>query len=350
LAPIPELPINFRDIVVYPNQWIDFYRDHFGFRNTLIRAAAIARLQALAQDIDGSVLIGKNGWLFLRPEADPNFIAFRGLNPLSEKQLDAWQQLLEHRNAWLTARGIPFLVVIPPDKQTIYTEFLPPSAAPLVPRSYLDQLINRLRQTHSPVHLLDLRPALIAAKSTGQLYYKTDSHWNDLGAYYAYRAILNALNQIQPNWEFTPQPLDNFKVEPHIFVSGDLARITHVSRQIPETIYTLTPKTPPIPTSPSNNSPTKPTQSTQSQLPRLVVIRDSFFDAMVPMFDPHFSHTFYSHHTQKMDFHLIEQQNPQLVIDEFVERFLYPDPPTDPDPPPLNDQPMTRKNIALKSQ
>jgi alginate O-acetyltransferase complex protein AlgJ len=331
LSPPPEFPINYNDVVVYADQWLNFYRDHFGFRNTLIRAVAIARLRGLAEDFDGHVLIGKKGWLFYRPDGDPDLLAFRGLNPLSEAQLDAWQQLLERRNAALSARGIAFLVVIPPDKQTIYPEFLPDSAAVLVPRSHLDQIIDRFRRTHSRVRIVDLRPALMAAKASALLYYKTDSHWNDLGAYCAYRAIIDALNQIPFKWRFTPQPRADFIARSSLFARGDLAMITHTSRQFTETSFTLTPKIlsliPPVAEKPGGIVINGTSDST---LPRLVLIRDSFARALILMLGPHFNRPLYDHQTQEIDPDLYEQEKPDIVIDEFVERFLYGAPPVDP--------------------
>jgi len=333
LSPRPEIPINYSDFAIYTDQWLDFYRDRFGFRNTLIRAAAITSLRSFNADIDGRVLFGKEGWLYYRPDGDPNFLAFRGLNPLSESQLDAWQQLLERRNAWLKARGIAFLVVIPPDKQTIYPEFLPDSASILVRRSHLDQIIDRLQRIHSPVFMLDLRPALLAAKSSARLYYKTDTHWNGLGAYIAYRAIINSLNQIPFKWTFTAQPRSDFITESSHLLRGDLARIIHMSKQYSETSFTLKRIAPFfIPPDAGKLGGTIVTETNDPKLPRLYFVRDSFADALIPMLGPHFSHALYSFHVE-MDPILIEHEKPDLVIDEFVERSLYQDPPTDPGPP-----------------
>jgi len=332
LAERPSLPRSFSDLTRYSERWLSFYRDHFGLRNTLIRAVAITRFHGLRDDMDGNVVIGKGGWLFLRPDGDENFIAYRGLNPLSADQLDAWQDLLEKRNAWLAAHGIPYLVVIPPDKQSIYPEFLPPELTPVRPESRLDQLVNRLRQSHSPVHFLDLRPALLAAKPSELLYRKTDTHWNDSGAFVGYREIIHAVQYLLPQWKIVPQTLDDFTVGPPGPKVGDLAKMIDMPDQYPDRVFPLIRKSyyPVAPElSDTHRVVTIDNHDPKVKLPRLVFYRDSFALGLVPMLGPHFGRIVYAFE-YTMDPALIQKEKPDLVIDEFLERNLYLNPPIDP--------------------
>ncbi|MGA2439842.1 MAG: hypothetical protein ABSH08_02700 [Tepidisphaeraceae bacterium] len=332
LAERPLLPRSFNDLTRYSDGWLAFYRDHFGLRNTLIRSVALTRVHGLGDEMDGNVLIGKEGWLFLRPDGDLNFITYRGLNPLSDEQLDAWQNLLEKRNAWLAAHGIPYLVVVPPDKQTIYPERLPPELAPVRPESPLDQLVNRLRLSHSPVHFLDLRPALLAAKPSGLLYHRTDTHWNDSGAFVGYREIIHAVKDLLPQWNIVPQTLDDFTVGPPGPEVGDLARMMDMPDQYPDRGFPLIrkkfyPVAPEL--SDTHRVFTIDNHDSKLKRPRLVFYRDSFAIGLVPMLGPHFSRIAYAFQ-YSMDPALILQEKPDLVIDEFLERNLYLNPPTDP--------------------
>jgi hypothetical protein len=170
----------------------------------------------------------------------------------------------------------------------------------------------------------------MSAKSADRLYYKTDTHWNDLGAYCAYRAIIDAINRIPFKSEMTAQPRSNFIAGSSPFPRGDLARIIHMSSPSDEMSFTLTRKIPFfVPPVAHKLGGTAVTEVNDSRLPRLFFIRDSFADALIPMLGPHFSHALYYSHAE-MDPNLIEREKPDLVIDEFVERFLYEDPPTDP--------------------
>ena len=88
-------------------------------------------------------------------------------------------------------RGINYLFVVTPDKQTIYTDQLPSFFRFHRPGfTRREQLVNRLRDEPS---FLDLTDALRAAKASGELYCRRDTHWNHHGAYEAYRVVMSYL-------------------------------------------------------------------------------------------------------------------------------------------------------------
>jgi hypothetical protein len=330
LAEIPVLPRTFKDAGRYTDRWLNFYRDHFGLRNTLIRAVALSRFHGLSADTNGNVIIGKDGWLFYRPDGDRDLIAFRGMNPLSEEELTAWQTLLEKRNAWLASRGIPLLVVMPPDKQTIYPEYLPPEYERVRPQSRLDQLVERLRQTHSPVQFLDLRSALLAAKPTGILYHLTDTHWNDSGAFVGYRVIISAVKAMLPKWNIIPRTRDDFVKGPVHREIGDLARMMDMPDQYRDQGFELTGKIPfAIPADLMNRQAFVIQDLNDPKKPSLVFYHDSFGIGLAPMLGPHFGRIAYAYFYE-MNPAFILKEKPDLVIDEFLERNLYIAPPTDP--------------------
>jgi hypothetical protein len=330
LAEVPVLPRTFKDAGRYTDRWLNFYRDHFGLRNTLIRAVALSRFHGLSADTNGNVIIGKDGWLFYRPDGDRDLIAFRGMNPLSEEELTAWQTLLEKRNAWLASRGIPLLVVMPPDKQTIYPEYLPPEYERVRPQSRLDQLVERLRQTHSPVQFLDLRSALLAAKPTGILYHLTDTHWNDSGAFVGYRVIISAVKAMLPKWNIIPRTRDDFVKGPVHREIGDLARMMDMPDQYRDQGFELTGKIPfAIPADLMNRQAFVIQDLNDPKKPSLVFYHDSFGIGLAPMLGPHFGRIAYAYFYE-MNPAFILKEKPDLVIDEFLERNLYIAPPTDP--------------------
>src|SRR5439155_21034583 len=44
----------------------------------------------------------------------------------------------------------------------------------------------------------DVRPAMAAAKTRGRIYFQTDKHWNDRGAFVAYRELIEAVRAQVP--------------------------------------------------------------------------------------------------------------------------------------------------------
>src|ERR1035441_2650174 len=143
-----------------------YFNDHFGFRKKLIRWFQNWKLGLFHDRTVYNVITGRNGWLFT---SDLQMVEhYLGMKKLTPAELKSWQTLLEKRRDWLAQRGIKYLFVIPPDKQTIYPEELPAwlaDAAPTNRETKLDQFEKYMRE-HSTVQILDLRGPLIAAKAT----------------------------------------------------------------------------------------------------------------------------------------------------------------------------------------
>jgi alginate O-acetyltransferase complex protein AlgJ len=323
LAKAPEWPRNFDDAKTYSQRFMVFYRDHFGFRNSLIRGAAISAFHGgIGQDINDRIIVGKAGWLFY--SKDENYMADRGLDPFSEADLVAWQQLLEKRRKWFTEHGYPFIVVIAPDKQTIYPEFLPDQLAKPPMPSRLDQLISHLQKTRSPVQILDLRPALLEAKQHRQVYFKTDSHWNDYGAYAAYRVLLDAIQQALPSRKFIPQTLSQFVVVT-ANRSGDLAQDLDLYFEYQEQttllfrsdLYTDPDRLNAMFSHPFTDGP-------NPHAPRLLLYNDSFAASLMQFLAPNFSQAYYAWNALNNSVSPIpaRARNPDVIVNEFVERKL----------------------------
>src|SRR4030095_7802133 len=100
----------------------------------------------------------------------------------TEEELASFQTDLDALSASYAARGITLLVVVVPNKNTIYPERVPSQIPVIGTESRLEQLTSYL-QTHGQTQILDLRHPLIAAKAEHEIYYATDTHWNGYGSY-----------------------------------------------------------------------------------------------------------------------------------------------------------------------
>src|SRR5947209_20006577 len=102
------------------------------------------------------VLLGRQGWLYYNQSAEP------GAVPPDDRsfpeRLDRWAEALSARRAWLERRGIKYLVVLVPDKRSIYPEFVPRFARRRRPPG-LDELLVRCGGDPE-LAVLDLRPTL----------------------------------------------------------------------------------------------------------------------------------------------------------------------------------------------
>lgn len=325
MAKYPSVPKTWKEFTHWSELMMIAYRDHFGFRNTIIRGLAVHG--ALSIDQTTQIIIGKNGWLYY-PPGHNNMLADRNLDPFSSAELDVWQSVLERRRQWCADHGMKFIVVIPPDKQSIYREFMPDSFSRLGPESRLDQLIGRLHETHSKVDLIDLRSTLLAAKKlqTIPIYFKTDTHWNDYGAWYSYPVLMGEINRVLGT-HIALQPKSNFYsiISPR---AGDLARFMDLYYEYTEQWPQFVPKKKPQPTFLLEDAFVPVVTRGDPRGPRMYIIHDSFGNYFGPFIEPHFS-VIQWQWTNVLEGYRVLSVKPNIVLDEFLERMLYLEPPTD---------------------
>src|SRR5215467_1988134 len=183
LAPPPVSRLSQPIEVSYTGAFEFWWNDGFGFRRSLVVAYS-RTLLALGVSSTPSVIIGKSGWLFFA--GDEALASYRAVRPFTEAEVVRWQRRMEQRQAWLAERGIRFLVVIAPNKETIYPEFMPARLNRVRETTRLDQLMAQMRP-RSSVAIIDPRGALRSAKADGALYFRTDTHWNGAGAWLLHR-------------------------------------------------------------------------------------------------------------------------------------------------------------------
>lgn len=326
LAPLPQLSF-LEDWEDFPAQFENYWNDHFGFRGALIYGLRVARARCLHAATFGHVLIGRASWLFFMPQTVGTDTAT--IRPFTEDELDRWQQVLEHRRDWLQERGCRYVFFIAPDKQTIYPEKVSARYRPRRYTSRLDQLLSHLRERHSRVEVVDIRPALLAAKEQERLYHITDSHWNDCGAFYGYHHLTSVLSQWFPALQ--PMPRSSFVEEQENWRGGDLSRMIGLDEFKQEQCLHLVPLTPRrarsaqeeaiAPSGIELDNPPFATECDQATLPRAVMFHDSFVSAIQPFLSEHFRRIAYFRHDDFLP-EVIEREHPEIVIQEWVERKL----------------------------
>ena len=214
-----------------------YFNDHFGFRKRLIYWLAIAKVQGLGVSSTPGVTLGSNGWLYLA--SDSAVQSYRAARPLFVRA--ARSEPANRRGEARMARlaGIPYLLVILPNKDTIYPEFMPAAYNKLHPESRLDQFLNYMK-SRSSVSILDVREDLRRARRLERVYDVTDSHWNLRGGYVAYVRIMQALKPRFPHVQAVPRR--EFREIVEHGPGGDLARMLGIADRLPEERLKLEPR------------------------------------------------------------------------------------------------------------
>lgn len=287
----------------------------------------------LGDRVFNQVLIGKNGWWEFTN--DRNLDDYQNALRFSPESLEAIAENMRSCYSYAREHHITFLVVIAPNKASIYPEKLPDAIHPLTEMSRLDQLNDYLR-THGIPETLDLRPALREARQQRDVYYQRGTHWNEYGAYIAYETILNALSQSHP--DVIPYPVNFFRFR--YFSSNNAPRggdigltgLIQANFLAPEPSFFITRNTDDIvqkikfPIPEGKAAYHEISWIPASDLPSLMFFHDSFgYAALNDLLSLNFSRVSYLHRNVAPEYlnpRALAAFAPDIVIYEVVERDL----------------------------
>jgi alginate O-acetyltransferase complex protein AlgJ len=304
-----------------PDLKIDSISDHFLLRMALIRGFNRFRY-AVGDQVFNDGLVGREGWLFY--SGDFSIHDYQKTAPIGRKDLNELNDILTLLDDAARRNGGTFLVVIPPDKNTIYPQYMPAQIPVIGQSSRLDQFLEYM-QNNTEIEVMDLRPALMDASQSSQIYYQLDAHWNCLGAFYASNEIVSNIAISPP---LRPRPLSDFEIGTIADSTLDIAGTMGFGFQ--EITPTLTSK---VATSLDirqvifkKDELMRLSVNAQDDLPDALILHDSFYNECLNQFlEPYFSRTFSIHYaTASLSDYVtwIDQEKPEVVIVEFAERHI----------------------------
>ncbi len=295
--------------------------DQFPMRTAIIRAYNRLQFRVFNELHSDQVIQGRGGWYFLD---ERKYIT----GAIGNAELSHVADVYASRARWCRRRNIAYALVFAPNKSTIYPEFLPAGLAVALP-SPLDRLLPILRKRG--VFTIDVRPALKAARGTGEMYSLGDTHWNAAGAYIGYTAIANALKSRAIHVD----AIDPATIHASIQIEdADLYRLAGIEDVLQNrwVAYDFPNSSHEIPSASIGDKgelaeiPVSATESSASGATRLVVFGDSFSGGLAPYLSASLRHVVfirprvgeYSEFTPKT----LEIEKPTVVLDELVERNI----------------------------
>ena len=249
------------------------------------------------------VVLGKEGWLFYKantPEEHP-IQDYTGANRYTEEDLaQIASNLKETQDYFLSEWGTPLYIVSIPNKELLYCEYMPDTIFRLNTQSREAQLAEYM-EGRPEISYFSLKGALTDAKTDPlPLYYKTDTHWTLFGAYVGLQEIFE---QVYGNG--IPADSSCFHMESEN-VFGDLANLTGVPERFQGDISYA-----------PNSDFADPAQYHDQTL---LIIGDSFGDALATISKPYYSQVYYTHYAT-FEADAMSYYKPDLVIWECVERY-----------------------------
>ena len=207
----------------------------------------------------------------------------------------------------MKSQGILYLVVVCPNKDTIYPEYMPDTITKVTNVRRLDQLME-LQKTNPDLPIIDLRQILRKWKASYPLYYKLDSHWNAIGGFLAYQEIMKKITEVFPKAQ--PLTKDDVEITVNTFEEedGDLVKLVAMSGILSEMRATVYPKIKSMPS---------------KKIHKALIFQDSFIAEVHPYLMRDFEKVVLTHHDWGYLKHdTIQQEKPDVVIFEVIERNM----------------------------
>ena len=236
---------------------------------------------------------------------------------------------LNHVNTFVEQAGIPVTFSLIPTQACIWAGRLPDGA----PNASQTDLLDQAKAAVPGATWADLYSPLWEHKDES-IFYRTDHHWTSLGAYYGYTGLADALG-------YTPVPLDAYtetirstEFYGTVFSSSGVRWVSPdtISTYVPDTGITVTSYTydnagnqVEVPRSLydtsflsvkdkysmflGGNQSLGVVKTPNTDKPKLLIIRDSYADSLVPFLTPHFS-----------EIHLIDLRYYKLSIADYIQQ------------------------------
>lgn len=314
-------PPAFSFSTTWTHQLEAYYKDHFTLRNLTTHLNNSIKNNLFKSSSKPKVVCrGKEGWIFYNSDEDQMLDSYAHNNLWSE------EVLIEKTKAWgirkndLAKQGIQYHMAVWPNKTTIYPEYMPSRMLQQIqnPDSKTDQIVEHLSSTNSPVALLDLRAKFLEKKTSEKLYHKHDSHWNALGAFYAYQAVIKSIG-------LQSLSLDDYHVKWQDEPSGDLkdlmglCNLDKMKEAVPKLIPKAGLKTYIKQKTKLKNTAHYSSKDASTEL-SILIFNDSYIDAMIPFLAENFSQLYFinTDYNEKMVLVL----HPDIVLVAKVERRL----------------------------
>lgn len=299
----PELKTGF-------NSWLN---DNIGFRDTLMGFNTKIQYTLFNKINSSDVILGKNGWLFYQGEGGISIHDYQAKTLYTEKQLKKILKNVTELQKWCDDNGMKFVLMLMPNKEHIYREYMPDGIEEVHEEKNIDLVVDYIRE-NSDIKVVYPKEELLKAKEKYDVYYKYDTHWNDLGAYEGYKCLMK-------NMDISLLSFNT--IEKKMYNGGDLSNMAMLSSLVEsyqesfikydgeiETLYD---------DNKGNNAYRK--FHFESGNGKIFFMGDSFSDAMRPMISRTFEYSDFVHRDTKM-FDEVLKEKPDIFVYEMVERYV----------------------------
>ena len=246
------------------------------------------------------VLLGKEDWLFYKTTEDGDPISdYQGINHYDEATMQAVADKLKNERNQFANYGIDFYILSIPNKSSVYPEYMPDTIERKDTTSRTDLLMKYLEE-NTDLNVVDAKPTLVKAKKKKPVYYKSDTHFNQIGAFVTVQALKDKIDGKTDSLKDVKfdKVMNNY--------SGDLACLCDMQDTFNDDIqYQLDAAT--VNTKIKSNK-------------RILVIGDSFSEVMQSIMSQYFAEV-KTVNIWSFEPSLLDEYKPDIVVWEHAERY-----------------------------
>lgn len=246
------------------------------------------------------VLLGKDNWLFFKSTTDGDPISdYQGINHYNEETMAEMASKLETERNQFAQYGCDFYILSIPNKANVYPEYMPDTVVREDSTSKTDLLMKYLSK-NTDLNVVDAKPDLLKAKKRNRVYYKTDTHYNQKGAFITVQALKKKVDG-------KPDSLKSVKFNKlSENYSGDLADLCEMKDTFNDDIqYAIEPSS---------------VSSNKKSDKKVLVIGDSFSEHMNDIMSLYFSEV-HTVNVWSFTTDLLTEYQPDIVVWECAERY-----------------------------
>lgn len=202
-----------------PNALVGEFLDDIPFREQLSQMnTKLTRFASNNTYINSTqVILGKNDWLFFKATLDD----YEGNNLFSDAEKNQILfQVLKQQDIF-EKLGIELVLYIAPNKASVYPENMPDTIIKKNQTSKTEDLIEFL-QENSDITIIYPEKELNDAKKMTDVYFKSDTHWNEVGGYVGTQAFTEKVLGIRD--ELTVDKIVSYKGNR----VGDLSKVANL--------------------------------------------------------------------------------------------------------------------------
>jgi len=181
------------------------FKAKYGLRKLYLKAHTDFKYYFLNESaIPKKVVVGKAGWFYVGNRYSNTIIETLKSSTFTLDEKHIALRRLNARNIWLDSIGVSYYTCVAPSKLSIYPDYY--YSKQLEGNSKFEDL--KLFLAKNNWNLIDLKRKILQKRDSIRLYHKTDSHWNDEGAYLGYLTLMEELSFKYPS--IVPVSLSNF--------------------------------------------------------------------------------------------------------------------------------------------